>query len=120
MKWSTEERQGFLRKLDAIDSVVVTFYRLLLGLVIAAVVIVVVLVVIHRPWGDGNQGEWFYFSIAVIFVLGWAIGQLFMLDRRQRKRRPPVTWTWQFRCGPAAGETLQNDTTSDEVERMNL
>ncbi|MBI3465805.1 MAG: hypothetical protein HY000_22540 [Planctomycetes bacterium] len=112
MKWSAEERQGFLQKLDAVESVVVTFYRLLLGLVIAAVIAVVVLAVIWRPWGDGSQGEWFYFSIAVLLVLGWAVGQLMVLDRR-RKEKPAVqfrsnsdrgVWTWEVQIGAAEGE----------------
>lgn len=113
MKWSTDERQGFLRKLDAIESVVVTFYKLMLGLVIAAVIAVVVLVVTWQPWGAGSQGEWFYFSIAVLLVLGWAVGQFVTLDHRQRSPRPAVTLrssaegevrTWEFRIGLAAGE----------------
>ena len=84
---SPEERQGFLQKLDAIESVVLTAYRLLLRVVIAAVGAVVVLVVIRRPWGAGTQGEWFYFSVAVLLVLGWAVSQLLALDRRRRNRR---------------------------------
>jgi hypothetical protein len=58
MNWSTEEREGFLQNLDAAESVMVSIYRLMLGLVIAAVIAVVVLVVTWRPWGAGNQGEW--------------------------------------------------------------
>lgn len=120
MKWSSDERQQFVSSLDAVDRVVVTFYRLLLGLIIAAVVAVVFLVVRWRPWGDGNQGEWFYFSIAVLFALGWVMNQYVMLARRQRNRttRSPLrssvsstedgARTWEFQIGPTAEKLQQS------------
>ena len=117
MKWSSEERKGLLRKLDAVERVVVTFYQLLLGLIIAAVVVVVVLVITWKPWGAGNQGEWFYFSIVVLLVLGWAVGQLVSLGRRQRQQGQPMTFhsstaggarTWEFWYGRPAEEEHQN------------
>ncbi|MEX2120441.1 MAG: hypothetical protein WD847_12670 [Pirellulales bacterium] len=123
MKWSTEERQQFLRGLDGFERIVVTFYRLLLGVIVAAVVAVVAFVIIRRPWGDGNQGEWFYFSIAVLLVLGWAVGQFVMLGRRQR-REPPLASLrsstedgvrrWEFRFGRGAGESHQEPIASDD------
>jgi hypothetical protein len=88
MKWSSEQRDGFLNELNTAENIVVTFYRLLLGLIIGAVLGVVILVVKWRPWGAGSQGEWFYFSIGVLLVLGWAVGQLIALGRRQRRQRP--------------------------------
>lgn len=103
--------------MDGVERVVVTFYRLLLGVVVAAVVAVVAFVIIRRPWGDGNQGEWFYFSIAVLLVLGWAIGQFVMLGRRQRRERPLASLhsstedgvrRWEFRFGRAAGESQED------------
>jgi hypothetical protein len=124
MKRSTEERQELLKNLNAIDRIVVTVYRLLLGVVIAAVTAVVVLVIMRRPWGAGTQGEWFYFSVAVLFVMGWAIGQFAMLDRRQRRRNALSTFqahasktedgarTWEFRFGPATSEGQQNPVAS--------
>jgi hypothetical protein len=129
MKWSTEERQQFLRGLDGFERVVVTFYRLLLGVIVAAVVAVVAFVIIRRPWGDGNQGEWFYFSIAVLLVLGWAIGQFVMLGRRQRRERPLASLhsstedgvrRWEFRFGRAVGESHENAGGGDGEFRFGL
>jgi hypothetical protein len=87
MNSSTDDRQRLLNKLDAAERVVATFYRLMLLVIIAVVIAVVGFVIVRRPWGDGNQGEWLYFSIGVLMVLGWAVGQFVMLSRRQRNRR---------------------------------
>ncbi|MEX2560241.1 MAG: hypothetical protein WD403_10025, partial [Pirellulales bacterium] len=118
----TDEREEFLRGLDGVERVVAGFYRLLLGAIVAAVVAVVVFVTIRRPWGNGNQGEWFYFSIAVLLVLGWAVGQFVMLGRRQRRERPLASLhsstedgvrRWEFRFGRAAGESHENAGGAD-------
>jgi hypothetical protein len=106
------ERRTLLNHLDAVERVVIACYRAMLLVVLAAVVAVVALVIRFRPWGDGHQGEWFYFSVAVLMVLGWAIGQWIALNHRQRQRsaRPHVTLescsedglqTWTFRFGQA-------------------
>jgi hypothetical protein len=92
MKWSTEQRQRLLAKLDRMERTVVAFYRVLLTLIILVIVLAAVMVLIWRPWGAGHQGEWFYFSIAVLLALGWAVGQFIQLGRRQRKRMPPITF----------------------------
>jgi hypothetical protein len=89
MDGPTNERQRFLNGLDDAERVVVTCYRLLLALIIVAVIAVVGCVIVWRPWGDGSQGEWFYFSVAVLLVLGWAVGQFVASGRRLRARRPP-------------------------------
>ena len=108
MKWSNEDRHGLLRTLDGIDRVMSTFLKVFLGLIILAIVAVVVLVIMWEPWGAGSQGEWFYFSVAVLLALGWVMGQYEMLRRRQRERCADVTvnssagqrsWTWTFRLG---------------------
>jgi len=113
MEHPNKERQSFLKNLDAAEHIVVAVYRLLLLLVIAAVVAVVVLVILRRPWGAGNQGEWFYFSVVVLLVLGWAVGQLVALDRQRRTRSLGTSLgsrtvraarTWTFRSGSSAKE----------------
>jgi len=93
MKWSTEDRQGPLRTLDAVDGGVITLYRVFLRLIIAAVLAVVGLVIVRRPWGAGSQGgAVLLFDGRVLLVLGWVVGQFAMLNRRQRHRRSPVTF----------------------------
>jgi len=133
MSWSTEGRKDFVRALDGVDRVVVACYRILLALIAAGVVVVVTLVIKWRPWGDGNQGEWFYFSLAVLFVLGWVVGQFIVLDRRQRRHdeSSPAdelpecrvntshdddgaqTWKLQFGSRPASG----NESAASDVSQ---
>jgi len=117
MKWSNEDRQGLLQTLDSVDRVLVAFYRVFLGLIVAAILAVVGLVIVWQPWGAGNQGEWFYFGIAVLLALGWVVGQFAMLHRRQRYRRSGVTvnssaaegsWSWTFRFGSGDPNAHQN------------
>ena len=123
MKWSTDDRQQLLGLLNTVESVVITFYRLLLWLVIAAVAAVVAFVVKERPWGDGTQGEWFYFSIAVLLVLGWAMSQFVMLSRRQRNPWPELgpsvlqskgPGAWEFRFGSPPNATSQSLPSNDD------
>jgi hypothetical protein len=110
MNGSSDSRQQLFRTLDGIERVVLSFYRLFLWLIVAAVPVVVALVVIHRPWGDGNQAEWFYFSIAVLWVLGWLMSQFIAISRRQNNPWPTpkvvatsdaAAGTWTFQLGPA-------------------
>lgn len=116
MGWSTEKRDQLLDAVDRAEHVVTVFYRALLWLIIVAVVAVAVFGAVHRPWGEGHQGEGFYFSVAVVLVLGWAIGQFAWLSRRRRGRRGQgVPWTarstrdrgaftWEFRIGSNADD----------------
>ena len=122
MKWSTEERQAFLTRLDGVQRVVVAFYRLLLIIVVAVVLAGVVFVIARKPWGAGTQGEWFYFSIAVLLILGWVTGQFVALGRRQRPGQPAVTFqassdgvarTWNFRFGSAAPDSHESPSPSE-------
>lgn len=113
MQQSPDKRQQFLGVLDDIEGVVVRVYRLVLGLVIAAVVAVVGVVVVQKPWGAGNQGEWFYFGIGVLLVLGWASGQFISLGRRHatptfpfrfRSSKQDGVQTWELRLGSRPGD----------------
>ena len=108
MEQATEKRLENLRRLQSVEQVVTTFFQLVLGLIVVAVLGVVAAVIVWRPWGAGNQGEWFYFSIGVLIVLCWAIGQLIALRRRQHNPWPAVTLTsnvandgqtWRFQFG---------------------
>ncbi|MEX2142519.1 MAG: hypothetical protein WD894_24915 [Pirellulales bacterium] len=108
MNRSNEDRHRLLQGLDSVDRVLVAVYRVFLGLIVAAILAVVVLVIVWQPWGAGDQGEWFYFGIAVLLALGWVVGQFAMLNRRQRHRHSGVTLdpsagardlTWTFRFG---------------------
>lgn len=123
MKWSAEERRSIAEKLDGMERAIVYFYRLLLGLVIAAILGAVVFVVIDRPWGSGHQGEWFYFSIAVLLALGWAVGQFISVGRRL-PRRPSMqirsegkadqrAWTFRLEWG-SLGKREVSAANADE------
>ena len=90
MNWSTDDRQRFLRGLDDAQHILATISRILLGIIIVAVIAVAGFVIVRPPW-DGLQGEWFYFSIAVLMVLGWAVGHFVAAGHRLRKRRPPLS-----------------------------
>jgi hypothetical protein len=113
MNWSTESRQSFLRGLDAVDRVVVAFYRMLLALIVVAVLVAAGYVAVQKPFGAGNQGEYFYFGIAVLIALGWAVGQFTALGQRTSRRWSAVTlgssaqdgaYTWQFQFGAPPSE----------------
>jgi hypothetical protein len=70
--------------------------------------------------GTGSQGEWFYFGIGVLLLVGWLAGQLARVRARARERsRPPGppllslrrgeeggvrSWELRFGSGPTAGE----------------
>ena len=123
MNEATEDRH-LLRFLNSVERVVIAFCRLLLWLVVAAVTAVVALVIIYRPWGDGNQGEWFYFSIAVLLVLGWAMSQFTMLTRRANNPWPekfaPIFGNngpgkWEFRFGSPASAASQGLSSTDDA-----
>ena len=123
MNWSTESRQSFLRGLDAVDRVVVVFYRVLLALIVVAILVVAGYVAVQKPFGAGNQGEYFYFGMAVLLALGWAVGQFAFLERRRRRTWPAVTlgssvqdgaYTWQLQLG---GPTLKaNENAGDGLQ----
>lgn len=111
MKWSPDERQRLSARLDGMQRSVVAFYRGLLVLIIAAIIAAASFVAISAPWGEGHQGEWFYFSIAVLLGLGWAVGQFIKLGRRHRQHHALVEFrssgsgkarTWEFRFGSDA------------------
>jgi hypothetical protein len=111
MKRSPEERQRLLVRLDGMQRLVVAFYRGLLVLIMAAIIAAAGFVAILAPWGEGHQGEWFYFSIAVLLGLGWAVGQFIKLGRRHRKHQAPMELrssgsgtprVWEFRFGSEA------------------
>jgi hypothetical protein len=127
LHWSDSERRGFVSKLDAIERVLVTAGRMFLGLLIAAIIAGAAFIIVKRPWGAGNQGEWFYFGVAVLLVLGWCIGQYTSLGARRCRdhRGSPVTlrseavdggqqWTFQF-GSPAAVSDPFNERDSRQV-----
>lgn len=105
---SPEQRNAFLSTLDAIDRVLVIVARLFLGILIIAILAGAAAAVVFRPWGNGAQGEWFYFSVAFVLALGWAVGQFVALGHRLHHRGPPVSltanhqedcWSWELRPG---------------------
>jgi len=135
MQSSPDKHQQFLGVLDDIERGVVRIYRIFLGFVIAAVVAVVGVVVVQRPWGAGNQGEWFYFGIVVLLVLGWACGQFIALGRRKTAAKFPIRFlsskqdgsqSWELQLGsrpvdrdessePSAGSSLIEFSQSFDI-----
>lgn len=114
----TTEQHQFTRVLDTAEGALTGLLRLILGLVIAAIVAVMGFVFIRRPFGAGNQGEYFYFTIAALLALSWAGGQFIRLDRRRKWDSLPASLrtstadgitTWEFRLGgnPADASTPQ-------------
>jgi hypothetical protein len=85
MQSSSNDRRAFLRKLDAIEHFFATGGRLISGLVIAAVLAAAAYVFVKRPLGAGHQGEYFYFSVVVLLVLGWAVGQYLSFNQRLQR-----------------------------------
>jgi hypothetical protein len=79
---SFDQRQ-FLGVLDGVERLLVFIYRLLLALIIAAVLVITAIVVIKKPWGAGNQGEWFYFGLGVLLVLAVTVSKFIALGRRR-------------------------------------
>ncbi|MDZ4686969.1 MAG: hypothetical protein SH850_17985 [Planctomycetaceae bacterium] len=108
------------------ELVVVHAARLLLVVLIAAVVALAAFVIVRKPWGAGHQGEWFYFAVAVLLVLGWAVGQFLAFGRRLTRQgsfvahHPIITasdgashQTWEFRMG--SEQARQEAATSGKV-----
>jgi hypothetical protein len=110
MQSPVENRLRLLAGLDSVERVLVAVGRLFLGLLIVAILGGTAFVIVRRPWGAGNQGEWFYFGIAVLLALGWAVGQYMALGRRQRRGEWPVSvrvkqeadgQSWELKFGSA-------------------
>ena len=116
MAWSTDNPRPLLKLLDEIERIVVLAGQLLMLVIIAAVLVFTGWVIVRRPWGAGNQGEWFYFTVAVLLVLGWAVGQFLSLGRRlnrhdqffafdssnQSDQQGAPTWRLQLSSGSEA------------------
>ncbi len=91
MGWSRYERLRFAESLDRTKRRVTAFYRRLL-ILIAVIFIGFVAVVVWRADSPGSQGEWFYFGIFVLLVLGWIWKQLRSLrpSPRPEVQIPPI------------------------------
>jgi hypothetical protein len=114
-------RQQFLTTLDTIDRVVVSAYRAFLGLVGIAIVAGTIWVIVNKPWGAGNQGEWFYFSVAVLVAMGWVLGEFIRVGYRRRSHASllssrtsddghPLSWELRFGASSTpAGPRASNE-----------
>jgi hypothetical protein len=78
--------QGFLAVLQTIERVVIKICRFILGTVIACILASVVAVTLDPPWRAGDLGEWFYFTVGVLFLLAWTIRMYASLGRRQHRK----------------------------------
>lgn len=125
MQWSNDERQRFINVLDGFERVIVFCYRMMLVLIILAVVGFTAFVIVRQPFGAGNQGEWFYFGVAVLFVLGWAMGQLFISGQRQPLPNAVLSLfsnqstdgarTWQLQFGSLPTGAEQTNPPADST-----
>jgi hypothetical protein len=120
MPWSTEHALHVLGTLNVVERAVVRVGRLLLLLLIGAVLILTGYLVMNPPWA-GHQGEWFYYGIAVVLVLGWGVGQYVALGRRLNRPPPPISiesrrdqdaWLWRLQWGanPAGDASPEEDS----------
>jgi len=108
---STDARMQLLSKLNVVEGIVLALYKFILGLLFIAIVAGTVAVIVMKPWGAGNQGEWFYFTIAVVMALGWVLTKFAGVRHRQRELKIPIhvtstggdgAHTWEFRWGGSA------------------
>lgn len=117
MSTSFDHRLRFLAGLDCVERVAAGVYRMFLVVAALAIIGVAGFVIVRRPWGDGNQGEWFYFTIAVLLASGWVGGQFFQLRRRQRAWELPISirarregdgHAWELRIGSSADSGVED------------
>ena len=108
---SADARMQLLSKLNVVEGIVLAVYRFILGLLFIAIVAGTVVVIVMKPWGAGNQGEWFYFTIAVVMALGWVVTKFAGVRHRQRELKMPIhitstggdgAQTWELRWGRSA------------------
>ncbi len=114
-----QSQERLLNTLDTAESFMLTVYRAILVLLAVALVAVVAFVVVKRPWGAGNQGEWFYFGVAVLFATCWLVAQFIGVRRRRRRASGALlrsageggnrSWTFRFGSPPPAGDELNPD-----------
>lgn len=118
MPWSTENAVRVLGALNLVERAVVRVGRLLLLLLIGGVLALTAYLVMNPPWA-GHQGEWFYYGIAVVLVLGWAVSWYVALGRRLDRpslpfsiesRRDNDAWVWRFQWGAnPTGDAARED-----------
>lgn len=82
---SPEKRTRVLERLDSVERSLVGVSRTLLWLALLGVMALVVAAIVTREPGGNTQGEYYYFGVAILIVLGWIIGQLAKLRSRERR-----------------------------------
>jgi hypothetical protein len=76
--------------LDGVDAVATTIYVVLVAVVVGGVLGVFFYILWHWDGSWGTQGEGFYLIVAVLLVVGWAMGELAWVMRRRRRS----AWTF--------------------------
>ncbi|MCI0333316.1 MAG: hypothetical protein L0228_08850 [Planctomycetes bacterium] len=119
MAWSQEQRLQFLGELESARRVLTAFYRCLMGLVSVGILIISIWVFAWRPLGPGHQGEYFYFGAAALFLLGWALSQVFQPTRRLRRSLlPNVTVETKAVEGGRAWEVRLGSTDHEPADAV--
>ena len=85
MKWSPKKRTRVLEGLDSVERSVVGVSRVLLWVALLAVLALVVAAIVTRQPDGNTQGQYYYFGVAMLIVLGWVIAQLARLRSRERR-----------------------------------
>ena len=85
MRWPPEKQRRVLERLDSVERSVVGVSRVLLRIALAGVLAVVAAVIVTRKPGGNTQGEYYYFGVAAVIVVGWILAQLGRLRSRERQ-----------------------------------
>jgi hypothetical protein len=127
MNRTSDQKLKFLSKLEAVERLLTRLCRQLMLLVMASVLAGSAWVLTGRRLGPGNQGEYFYFCVAALFVLGWAVDSFVKAGRRlHRRSMPKVTVeteavkggrAWQFRLGSLDDEHAKANPVRAEFSR---
>ena len=127
MARSADDR--LLGVLDDVERVIVCAGRLLMLVIIAGVLGFSGFAFVRKPWGAGHQGEPFYFAVAVLLVLCWAVGQYVAFGRRQRRQRRSLLFdsrdrdgakTWELRLASAPEESDERPAAKKDGLQFNL
>ncbi len=106
MRWSPEKQARVLGTLDTVERSVVSFWKILLWLLLIGLVAVVVVVFARKQPGGNTQGEYYYFAVAALLIGGWIVAQLAKLrvrEDRGRDTRPDRWPDMRVRTDTSAG-----------------
>ena len=107
MAWLPEDRRKFLHALDETESRLLVFYQYLIYFVIVAVTVLAIF--LYRAVANDAFRDFLrlYGSILYLISLAWAVGQLFVI--RKRQSRAASGWTPTSPGDPKIGIDFSKD-----------